>query len=745
MKLLPAARRLLAFLLLMLVASPFLTGGLSAALAEEPALSHLIAGREASSLLPGATGFAPIEGAPPAAAILKGDRVAGYAFLNTDFVNATGYSGKPIHILIAMDETGTITGLELVDHHEPIVLIGIPEAKIRAFMDHYIGRNIIRETLEEVDVGDLDIIAGATVTIMVIDDSIRRAALKLARTRSLAGLAASVDRGPTRRLKAMEPEIADWRTLTGDGSVRRLSLSVGAVSDAFRAIGQEEAAARPESADAQADFIDLQAAPVSIPRIGLSLLGEREYANLRQRIGDDGHAILLMGSGLYSFKGSGYVRGGIFDRFQMIAGDQSIRFRDRFHKRLGSIAADGAPDFEEVGLFFLPPDIAFDPVEPWRIELLVSRQTGAREKAFTGFTLEYRLPDRYIETIAPAAPDQLEQSEARAREALWQRIWRDSLPEIIALVALLGLLTLIFFFQDWLVKRPKLTAWVRYGYLVVVLFWLGFFMNAQLSVVNVLTFANALVSDFSWGYFLMAPLIFILWVGVAAGMLFWGRGVFCGWLCPFGALQELTNHIARFFGLRQIELPWGLNERLWALKYIIFLALFGLSFYSMSLAERVAEVEPFKTAIIMNFMRAWPFLVFAGGLVIVNLFIERFFCRYLCPLGAALAIPGKLRMFDWLKRYRECGDPCQICAHACPTAAIHPDGRINVNECIYCLDCQKIYYDDHLCPKMIQTRLRRERRLGKASDSTLTAAHRAEKAALAGKKTSAMTPEETDA
>ena len=49
-------------------------------------------------------------------------------------------------------------------------------------------------------------------------------------------------------------------------------------------------------------------------------------------------------------------------------------------------------------------------------------------------------------------------------------------------------------------------------------------------------------------------------------------------------------------------------------------------------------------------------------------------------------------------------------------AAIHPNGVINVHECIYCLDCQKLYYDDHKCPHVIQVRLKRERRRALASD-----------------------------
>jgi len=294
-------------------------------------------------------------------------------------------------------------------------------------------------------------------------------------------------------------------------------------------------------------------------------------------------------------------------------------------------------------------------------------------------------------------------------------MWRAKSGQLVVLGVALLVLTAVFFFQDWLAKRPVLYDRVRLVYLAFTLFWLGWYAQAQLSVVNVLAFLNALRTDFRWDYFLMAPLIFLLWFATAASLLFWNRGAFCGWLCPFGALQELLNRLARLLKVPQIRVPYGLHSRLVAVKYVVFLVLFGISLGALSTAERAAEVEPFKTAIVLHFLRTWPFVLYAGVLLAANLTIERFFCRYLCPLGAALAIPARLRMFDWLRRYRECGNPCQRCGSECPVQAILPEGNINPNECIQCLHCQMLYHHDHKCPVMIQRRLKRERHAAIAS------------------------------
>ena len=103
------------------------------------------------------------------------------------------------------------------------------------------------------------------------------------------------------------------------------------------------------------------------------------------------------------------------------------------------------------------------------------------------------------------------------------------------------------------------------------------------------------------------------------------------------------------------------------------------------------------------------YVILGVSFVSMGLVIERAYCRYLCPLGGALAIPARLHMFHWLKRKWQCGTQCQICAQRCTVQAIHPDGHINPNECIHCLNCQVLYYDDTICPPLIERRKRRER------------------------------------
>ncbi|WP_408647814.1 4Fe-4S binding protein [Thiosulfatihalobacter marinus] len=663
---------------------------------------------EPSELAPGADAFGPVRDDVKVAPVLKNGETVAWAFLTSDFVGTTGYSGKPIYVVAAMDADAVLTGVKLVKHSEPIVLIGIPNSKMVKLTESYAGLDLKREAATGGEGHDLDIISGATVTIMVIDDSLVRGGIKVARALGLGGLS-PVELGPKRELDLTKTTVEDWDTLSGDGSVRRMSVDVGQVNRAFAETGDARAIARPEAGDPGDTFIDMQMALVSVPAIGLSLLGEAEYQNLTRWLEEGENAILVLGRGAYSYKGSGYVRGGIFDRIQLIQGDNSVRFFDKQQRRLGEVAATGAPSFTELDIFKIPADSEFDPAQPFRLQLLVQRAVGAIEKTFITYDLGYKLPEHYLKPAKAPKVVEDASAEAAAKSALWKRIWKDKTVEIGVLGLMLLVLTGVFFFQFQATANARVFYWFRIGYLTVTLVFLGWYANAQLSVVNLMALAGSLRSGFTWDAFLMDPLVFIQWFAIAAALLFWGRGAYCGWLCPFGALQELLNKIARAFRVPQWTLPWGLHERLWPLKYMIFLGLFGLSMVSIPLAEQYAEVEPFKTAIILKFVRDWPFVVYALLLLLAGLFIERFYCRYLCPLGGALAIPARIRMFDWLRRYKECGSPCQTCANECPVQAIHPTGEINPNECVDCLHCQVLYQSNEKCPVVIRQLKRREK------------------------------------
>lgn len=629
------------------------------------------------------------------------EEVAGYSYQSIDVTTIPAYSGKPMNLHVILDPSGVIRDAYVLEHHEPILLIGIPEQKLHDFTDKYNGISVNQRVVVGRSRDDkavtVDAVSGATVTVMVVNEIVMGSAHTVAVSLGLVEETSGVGSKPA-IVRDDVYEEADWATLTGNGAIRRLNLTYGEIDEAFRgteAEGINEAA--PDQVDAT--FIDMYAAHLNPPTIGRNLLGENQYRFLMEDLKPGEHAIAVMGRGDYSYKGSGYVRGGIFDRVQLRQFGEMISFRDMDHDRLSDVFAAGMPAFDEMSIFIVRDNHNFDPGAPWSLELLVRRQTGPIDSMFTSFVLPYQLPEEYIER-----PEPTEQELAAIEEAnrpMWVNIWYQQSWQIGVVITALLVLLGILFFQDKLTKHPTMLHWLRRGYLIFTVVFLGWYALGQLSIVNVLTFVHAVFDDFRWELFLTDPIIFILWVFTAGSILLWGRGVFCGWLCPFGALQELINEAARKLKVPQYELPFAVHERLWAIKYIVLMVLFAISLESMSVAERAAEVEPFKTAITLKFDRQWWFVLYAVILLVISIFTRKVYCRYICPLGAALAIPSKFRLFDWLKRRKECGDPCQLCAKECEIQAIHPDGHINHNECHYCLDCQMTYHNDEKCPPLV--------------------------------------------
>lgn len=648
---------------------------------------------------PGATHFGKMEGEPQAISAYGNSDIVGYLFRTHAIVQSLGLSGKKLDILAGINMDGIITGAVIVEHHEPILAIGVSGEDLDSFVASFAGRDarnpvkIVRRASKDTDA--VDAVSGATVSSLLMSDAIFQSARTIGQSRGILNLDGS-------GVDLVGFEDMDWPALVSDGSIGGMRVTLGDAEAPFLDKG-----ARlydpATNGDPESLFIELWAGLATPARIGRNLLGARMFNRLAAGLEDGDHLIFLAANGRYSFKGTTYIKTDQYDRIQLIQGPNTFRFDRDHYIRVEKPQAQGAPEFRETALFAIPASSGFNPARPWRLELIVRADRPDGVPVFATHALTYLIPEQYLPTAAMV-------SSTRPSSTLWRSVWLDRLPDVIFLMAMLGCLGAIFFLQDLVAQRRKLYRILRYGFLTVTLLWLGWYIAAQLSVINVLTFAGALRSEFRWEFFLLEPLIFILWAFVAMSLLFIGRGAYCGWLCPFGALQELLNGIARRFHVPQLRLPFGLHERLWPIKYIVFLGLFAVSLSAIDMAHAGAEVEPFKTAIVMRFMREWPFVLYVLALLGAGLFIERAFCRYLCPLGAALAIPARIRMFEWLKRRWHCGRQCNICATKCPVQAIHPNGNINPNECIYCLNCQTIYYDDTTCPPLIDRRKRREAR-----------------------------------
>jgi len=441
-------------------------------------------------------------------------------------------------------------------------------------------------------------------------------------------------------------------------------------------------------------YIEVMTGLLTPPAIGGNLLGLRNFEDYRRRLINGGQAIFVASNGPYDFLGTKHYRdadGRRFDRLRLVQdgvnGGQTIGFVHDDYQRLGTGAAEGIRAQQVAGLFALPANAAFNPLKPWRLEILVN--TNGPAPVTVAFPLDYRLPAVHI-----LMPDE-------SPVAAWVEAWHDARVNIAILAALLAALTAIFVFQAQLARSRLAHRLVRIGFLAAVLVWLGWTAGVQLSIVNVVNYLQAPFRGFDIGFYLAEPLMVILAVYTLVSVVLIGRGVFCGWLCPFGALQELTGQISRALGVPQWNPPVALEKRLWWGKYIAAATVLVLVISQVDSAGASLEVEPFKTAITSKFTRAWPYVIYAGALLSIGLFSERAYCRFLCPLGGLLGLLDRLHLIDLLKRRPECGSPCHLCERACPVRAILPTGKIVTSECFQCLDCQVEYYDDTRCPPLV--------------------------------------------
>jgi NosR/NirI family nitrous oxide reductase transcriptional regulator len=723
----------------------------SPAMAEKGKLRERLTPEVMAVVFPaGAERLGPEEGSPPAIAVYQGDKVAAYVFSTLDIIAAPGYTTTPFDVIAGVDPGGRITGAKVVFHYEPyIVYDPLRQRQLDTFLAREAGRPIRGGT----NLLPPDFVAGASVSSRAMRAAVSITAGLVLRAR-LARPPAATAAGPatataTAPVAAAPPVDTDafsrksWEALVAAGAVVRRRVTVGEVAKALADAGAAGAKLEvPLGSRSSEVYIQFSTALFTPAAIGGNLVGMLKFDDYKSKIGDTAQAIFVASNGSYDFLGTKYFRdteGGRFDRLRVVQDGKTFTFgRDDY--QFVNPFGEGIRGQTDAGLFALPANSAFDPAKPWRLELLVN--TAGDTPVTVAFGLDYNVPDlqaltsssdaRSDQAAAPAAPAPAAVPAVNPTAAAappgagqtpeaggtdidlpllldteqatpaWVEAWHDARTNVAILSALLAVLTLIFIFQAQLSHYRLAHRIVRDGFLLIVLVWLGWTVGAQLSLVHVMNYMMAPFNHFDIGFYLAEPLIVIVAGYTLVSLVLIGRGVFCGWLCPFGALQELLAQAARALRIPQWSPRPALEKRLWLGKYIAAVAVLVLVMTQVDPSGATLEIEPFKTAITSKFTRPWPYVTYAVALLAIGLFSERAYCRFLCPLGGALAILDRLHLINLLKRRPECGSPCHLCEHSCPVRAIEPTGKIATAECFQCLDCQVEYYDDKRCPPLVQ-------------------------------------------
>ena len=671
----------------------------------------------AKEFFPKVTKLGRLEGDPPTVSVFSKGELVGYLFVTKDITSSKGYASLTFDMLVGLRLDGKLAGAKVLDHQEPIIGMYTPDGQLilPKFTSQYKDLDIRVPTkvnlLRTEGEGSIDGISSATVSAVLFNGAILRAARIVALSKGLR-----LNDKPVVDIVNFEKK--KFYDLVSDGSISRLTLKLedlknlgvtkpkisnrSGVADIYRyralfkgdtpvAAKQKEVKKGYKDTDRNL-AIDLYLAPVVTPTIGRNLLGDKWYDIFVAGRDPEEMSIVITTLGRYALDGEPEIASGNFKRLAVIQNNERYPIEKSQFRNLGFLHGEDKPFFAEAGLYRIPAG-NINPVEPWKLELLIESEIPSENKKIY---VDYHLSNNYI-----IQPDGLKKI-ANKDEPIWFAAWESQRKNIIILSFSLLILSLALIKMETLTFNNNFRQIFRNIYLLWILIWLGWEAGGQVTILSILTWVTAPISQPSWNTLLSDPLLIVLMSYVLVTFFVWGRGVFCGWLCPFGALQELIANIGKFLKIKQIKIPEKYNKTSLNIKYIILLTLFITCFIAPNFLNLGSEIEPFKTAISMKFNREWYYVIYAILLLAVGLFIERFFCRFICPLGAFMAIGGKLRIFNsFLKRRNECGSPCKLCSNECPIDAIEKNGKINMNECFYCLDCQSLYHNDHKCPPLV--------------------------------------------
>ena len=593
-------------------------------------------------VFPGADGFSPKDGEPPVYRALRENpenrelETIGYLFETPDMPpEEIGYSA-PVDILVGMDLRGTITGLKILHYIESYKSIRGDFINSEYFPNQFEDKNIV----EGFRIGrDVDGISRATITSWAVSRGIRNAARRVAEAYLSDSEFVSLTSADAVALQVLAAQT--WDDMIDNGLVVNWTII------------------QPDGTELQ-----LSLAFMGHDRLGELLVGDVDYSRADREASarvSDGNMLLvgIDGNSSQPFRQ---------ERLAVQQGESIYPIERRRFVYVGS--ADYGKIADRVrfaGAMVLDP--AIDLTQPFD----VLYNTGGRVGEFgTIAQTTYTVPTIPLALALgqPVPPELLPEIDddltAFQNEGLYASLINDAPWLDVGVLLLLMVLVMTAFLR----KSAKI-RWVTLGFTLIYLGWMD---GGFVSVSHITNFVKIGPSMFRSDL----PQLLIL-VFTVVTTLFWGR-VFCSSLCPFGALQDF---IAHFTPKRiQKELPQKIHDLAIYIKYAVlaFLIVMALSFTNLSLFQ---YFEPFGT--IFYFSQSYLLWGILAAFIFATIVIPRFYCRYACPLGAALGVAALVSPWR-ISRVPQC-DVCKVCERSCPTGAIRGPA-IDFKECVRCDICE---------------------------------------------------------
>ncbi len=629
-------------------------------------------------------------------------RVGGYAFETQPIASIPGFSGAPINLLVIIDNEGMFINAEIITHNEPIFVSGLDGSLFHKFVEQYKGKSVFDTMVVGVPYGGkdeassliyLDGVTKATASVRIAHETILAAAFAVAKDK-LQNIAS----GPPAKPDTAHVEELTWQDLIDQGLATRRLVNNTELQTAFHdTLWQDD---DPEASDdPDGIYLDLWVVDIGAPSIARAVLDDDGMAELEHFMSISRHdePILVLDAGRHGLVSETFTRNTSPDLMEAHQDGFPISLRD------SDLEVSLKPDVPDEYAMILRTDrrLGFDPTREWTLSIKAVREHGSfrPEIGSVDFTATHKTPERfYVRETAPKPSPP------------WIAAIKERKVDLgILLVFLTGLFIIQLRFLSGL-SAQKSFAPMRLTTLAFVIGFIGWWGQGQLSVVTPIGVVRSIAEGKSLLFLLYDPFSLLIWLFVIVSFFLWGRGLFCGWLCPFGAMQEFMHHMGRLLRLPEISVPRWLDQKLIWTKYVVLLGLLILAFTAPQIGDKAVEVEPFKTAITTFFIREWYYVAYAVFLLVSSMVLFKGFCRYVCPLGAIMAIGGLIRGRDWIERRAECGSPCQLCKVKCNYNAIKPTGEIAYSECFQCLDCVTIFEDENQCVPLVLAKKRGARK-----------------------------------